>query len=198
MFKRIRMKAEENISDHELLQLLRQNSADGFVKVYNHFWPSLFDAAYKRLHDKSACEDILQNVFTDLWFRKDKVVISNLGAYLHTAVRYQVYKKSLQLQPGADFFKLLENAIESSFSPDDQLYTKELAGLVELWIKALPRKRRRIFLMHYNESLSTQEIATRLNISQKTVQNQLNTATIEIKSRLSHLSTFAILLTLIK
>ena len=192
------MKAEETISDYELLQLLRQNSADGFVKVYNHFWPSLFDAAYKRLRDKAACEDVLQNVFTDLWFRKEKVVISNLGAYLHTAVRYQVYKKSLQLQPEADFFKLLENAIESSFSADDQLYTKELAQLVELWVKALPRKRRRIFLMHYGESLSTQEIASRLNISQKTVQNQLNTATIEIKSRLSHLSAFAVLFTIIK
>ena len=55
-------------------------------------------------------------------------------------------------------------------------------------------KRRKIFLMHYYEDLSTSEIAKQLNISQKTVQNQLITASTYIRARFAHLLSAAILL----
>jgi RNA polymerase sigma-70 factor (ECF subfamily) len=178
---------QDNISQEEALQLLCDNKEASFSRLYNFFWPSLFSSAYKRLKDKAACEDIVQNVFTDLWFRKDKVEITNLSAYLHAAVRYQVYKRSIRLNSDHEFIKGWDGAIESSLKADDELRFKELSGLVELWIAALPGKRRRIFIMHYYESLSTREIAQKLDISQKTVQNQLNNAASEIRSRFSYL-----------
>lgn len=190
--------ADNTLDANELLRLLQQNNEEGFAKIYRALWPSLFDTAYKRLKDKEKCQDIVQNVFADLWHRKDKVVITNLSAYLHTAVRFQVYKHALKLSPHSDFFGVLDQALESCFRADDTLITKELSTLVQLWIEALPSKRRKIFLMRYTEELSTQEIANRLNISQKTVQNQLNTATLDIKSRLTHLTVFFWVLLFIK
>lgn len=188
------MASEENISKDEALRLLCENNEAGFSRLYRIYWPSLFNTAYKRLKDKAACEDIVQNVFTDLWFRKDKVEISNLSAYLHTAVRFQVYKRAMRLPAGSQFFKGLDEVVESSLKADDELRVKELIDLVELWIAALPGKRRRIFIMHYSELLSTREIAGKLNISQKTVQNQLNIAATEIRSRFSYLFILLVIL----
>ncbi|MNL39221.1 RNA polymerase sigma factor [compost metagenome] len=65
--------------------------------------------------------------------------------------------------------------------------------MIKLWIDALPDKRRKIFLMHYNDDLSTAEIAGRLNISRKTVQNQLNTASQALRLRLVQLLSLLIL-----
>jgi RNA polymerase sigma-70 factor (family 1) len=188
------MTVVENPDQDELVRLLSQNDGESFSKIYRLLWPSLFNTAYKRLGDKEKCEDIVQNVFVDLWLRKDKISISNLSAYLHTAVRFQVYKYASGMSSNSEFFNVLEQTIDSSFKADENLLSKELYNLVQLWIEALPKKRRKIFLLHYFENLSTGQIAAELNISQKTVQNQLNTATIEIKARFSHLLLLILLL----
>lgn len=184
-----------SIDQDELLRLLHQNDEKSFSQIYRVLWPSLFNAAYKRLNDREKAEDIVQNVFTDLWFRKDKVSILNLSAYLHTAVRFQVYKYAAEMSSGSEFFTVLETVLQSAFKADDAIRSKELQTLVKLWIDALPKKRRKIFLLRYYENLTTRQISELLNVSQKTVQNQLNTATIEIKARFSHLILFIILLT---
>jgi RNA polymerase sigma-70 factor (family 1) len=170
-------------SDDDTFTWDHNNPASSFTLVYRKFWPSLYNTAYKRLKDRDQCQDIVQNVFTDLWNRKEKISIKNLEAYLHTAVRYQVYKQLLKAPSNSAFFSVLEKMLQSPYNADDHVLTAELSKLVELWIDALPEKRKKIFLMHYYEHLSTQEIAARLNISQKTVQNQLNRASIYIRAR---------------
>ena len=61
---------------------------------------------------------------------------------------------------------------------------KELEELAQSWIDALPEKRRKIFLLHFRENLSTKEIAEKLGITQKTVQNQLGTASQDFKDQM--------------
>lgn len=169
-----------------LLISLREGNREAFTRIYQKFWDSLYNSAYKRLKDKDACKDLVQNVFTDLWIRRDQVSINNLPAYLHTAVKFQVYHQALKNPVGSDIFTMLEEMLVSPMRSDSGLINDELTKLMQLWIKALPEKRRQIFLMHYQEELSTKEIADLLNLSQKTVQNQLNTATTFIKARFSH------------
>ncbi len=69
---------------------------------------------------------------------------------------------------------------------DDLVLEKEILALMRVWIAALPAKRREIFLLHYTEDLTTKEISEYLGISQKTVQNQLNTASQALRFRLAH------------
>ena len=170
-------------SDEDSFAWDHSNPESSFTLIYRKFWPSLYNTAFKRLKNREQCQDIVQNVFIDLWNRKDKVSIKNLQGYLHTAVRYQVYKQLLKTPSNSDFFSVLEKLLQSPYNADEKLLTAELSNLVELWIDALPAKRKKIFLMHYYEHLSTQEIAAKLNISQKTVQNQLNRASLYIRER---------------
>jgi RNA polymerase sigma-70 factor (ECF subfamily) len=186
------LKAVELYTDEELLNLLKDSNKDAFVLIYRKFWSSLYNAAYKRLRDTARCQDVVQNVFTDLWLRKDRVDIRNLPAYLHTAVRFQVYKEVVKQPSNSEFFKVLEEILVSPFQSDAEVINKELSDLVTLWIEALPAKRRKIFLMHFYEELSTDEIARRLNVSQKTVQNQLNTASTQIRARFAHFLSVAV------
>lgn len=142
-------------------------------------------------------KDVIQNVFTDLWNRRGTVVIQNLSSYLHTAVRFQVFTQVSKKPVATVLFSELEEVLRSPSQTDSGLIDEELTRMLEMWIMALPEKRRKIFLMHYFEELSTQEIADQLNISQKTVQNQLNTATTYIRARFAHLLTVSILLSFV-
>lgn len=180
--------------DEQLLNLLKDHNREAFTLIYQKFWSSLFNSAYKRINDRDACKDVIQNVFTDLWVRREHLVIKNLSAYLHSAVRFQVYQHAAKHKHTSELFVALEEILISPFKADSDLMNEELCRIVELWVMALPEKRRKIFLMHYYEDLSTSEIAEKLNISQKTVQNQLLTASTYIRSRFAHLLTVAILL----
>jgi RNA polymerase sigma factor (sigma-70 family) len=180
--------------NEQLLALLKANNREAFTLIYRKFWPILYNYAYKRLKDQDQCKDVIQNIFTDLWVRRDELDIKNLSAYLHAAVRFQVYQFSAKQPKNSILFTALEEILVSPFQSDSEVVNEELGKMVELWIMALPEKRRKIFLMHYYDELSTKEIALQLNISQKTVQNQLNTASTYFRARFAHLLSISVLI----
>jgi RNA polymerase sigma factor (sigma-70 family) len=185
-----------NIEDDLLLfALMKQGDDSAFESIYNKYWHELYNSAYKRLHDKDKCQDVLQNVFTDLWNRRIALEIRDLRAYLHTAVRYQALKVIAKQSQETRFVDAFQTSIISSLQADEFLLDKEAKRLLEQFINALPFKRRAIFIRHYMDERSTAQIAVELNISQKTVQNQLTTASHALRLRLTHLLNFLALLT---
>ena len=174
-------------NENVLFALLKQGDEEAFSKIYKLYWAELYNTAYKRLPEKEKCQDIIQNVFTDLWNRKAELNLQKPLAYLHTAVRFQVLKHISRSQKSNFFTESFENELISPLQADGNLLAQEVKELIKLFIKALPEKRREIFVLHYFDGLSTAEIAIELNISQKTVQNQLTTATHALRLRLTHL-----------
>jgi RNA polymerase sigma-70 factor (family 1) len=184
-------------NDSILLALLKQGNNQAFENIYNKYWYGLFKTAFKRLADKEKCQDVVQNVFTDLWNRREELEIRDLQAYLHTAVRFQVFKAIKKQSGQTTFIDVFETEIISNLQADESLLNREAKKLVDQFINALPAKRRTIFIRHYMDQLSTAQIANELNVSQKTVQNQLITASHALRLRLTHLfSVVALLLTL--
>jgi len=182
------LNAERNSEpDYALFDLLKQGDEAAFGKIYKLYWSELYNAAYKRLPEKEKCQDVIQNVFTDLWNRRKELDLQKPSAYLHTAVRFQILKHIARTPKNSFFATSFENQLISPLQADGALLDREAKSLLELFIKALPEKRRKIFLMHYFEGLSTAKISVELNISQKTVQNQLTTATHALRFRLTHL-----------
>lgn len=172
-------------SELQLTALLREGDGEAFVEIYRRNWRMMYNAAFKRLHDEKQCEDLVQNVFTDLWARRREVAIENLPAYLNTAVRFQVIRHSTRTPGASPLTDYLESTLISPQRSEDPLIEKETLEIIQLWIAALPEKRREIFLMYYMEELSSSRIAEVLGVSQKTVQNQIATATNSIRDQLS-------------
>ena len=175
----------ETYQDSELVHLLLQDDKNAFDELYRRYWSILFNAAYKRIRSIDLSKDITQEVFIDLWLRRGKVQIENIQAYLHTAVRFQVLKLISLEKLNTSFIEPFENMAISSLNADGEMIDKELFKLFETWLNTLPEKRKAIFVMHYMEKLSTKEIAERLDISQKTVQNQLGRSVQGLRSSLN-------------
>ena len=158
---------------------------EAFDELYRRYWTILYNAAYKRLKAIEPSKDVAQEVFVDLWMRRGKVEIENLQAYLHTAVRFQVLKLISREKNITSFLEPFENMAISSFSADGEVIDKELADLFTSWLNTLPAKRKAIFVMHFIEKLTTREIADRLEISQKTVQNQLGNSVHDLRASIN-------------
>ncbi|HMJ48172.1 MAG TPA: sigma-70 family RNA polymerase sigma factor [Ferruginibacter sp.] len=170
------MIAYAGYTDNELTTLIHNGDEPAFAELYNRYWQELYDTAYRRLQNREQVKDIIQDIFVRLWIRRAELQIENPQAYLHTAVRFQVFKYVERESTHQSSFEPFESIAYSSFSADEKILQQELLDLVQAYIESLPGKRKQIFLMHIKENLSTKEIADRLNISQKTVQNQLATS----------------------
>jgi RNA polymerase sigma factor (sigma-70 family) len=175
------------LTDIQLTDLLQQGDENAFNEIYKRFWRKVYNESYKRLRDAELAEDIVQDVFADLWIKRYNRNIENLGSYLVVVTRYQVfmlYKKNNK-QP---FFETpLEHMASSSMSADSVYEAKELKNCINEWMNMQPEKRREVFRLKFIEEKSTREISEVLNISQKTVQNQFTTSIHSLRSALSKL-----------
>jgi len=187
------MTGYDTLTDHELTELLRQGDELAFSRIYDRYWQPAFQACYNRLRDRERCKDIIQNIFTSLWDRRTVVQITNLPAYLHTAVKFQVLRLSGQ-EKRTEFIASFEELVTQPLEDSDLIGEREVLRLLQLFIDALPEKRRLIFIKRYHNNATTAEIAAELGISQKTVLNQLNNAETALRMRLAHILTLYLVL----
>lgn len=161
------------LSNEELFLQIKQGSKTDFKVLYERNWLSLYNVAFKRLKDPETCRDLVQDIFADLWDKREQKDIVAVLPYLHSAVRYKIYTLLSKGKAMPHFVEPFENMFVSHLNADSYFNEKELFNLLHLWMETLPLKRREIFRLKMIEQKSTLEISKELNISQKTVQNQL-------------------------
>jgi len=162
--------------DAYLVFLMMESDRRAFDEIYERYWKRLYNDTYKRLKSIEKIEEIVQDVFSNLWTSRGKRNIQTIYPYLLTAVRYQVFMLYKKGKATPEFEEPLEHMILSSLQADSLFAEKELKGCIRVWMTMQPDKRRAIFQMKYVDEKSTREISEILGISQKTVQNQLLTS----------------------
>jgi len=181
------MKQLSEYADCDLIKLLKQGDKVAFNEIYNRYWLKLYNDCYKRLKDEALSADVSQDVFADLWIKRESKNVENLGAYLHSAARYQVfllYKKNKRI---AAFEEPVDMMAIDSCRVDSVFHEKELRQCIAIWLEMQPEKRREVFRLKFSEELSTKEISQKLNVSQKTVQNQFSTSLNLLRTHLAKL-----------
>ncbi|TKC62506.1 RNA polymerase subunit sigma-70 [Pedobacter hiemivivus] len=135
------------LSDTELVVRLKEGEHDAYSEIYQRFFGLLYAFTYRRLNDEEESMDILQELFTDIWLKRETLEVPVLSSYLHRAVRI----KMITLMVHRD---VKENCIQSfkSFMEDDTIITdhlireKQLTTMIEKEVRLLPDSVREIFL----------------------------------------------------
>lgn len=174
--------------DDALVEMIRRDDAGAFEAVYNKYAAQLFHAAHAILKDREACEDIIQELFTDLWTKRHHLRILHLKAYLFAATRNNVLMTIRSGKVKVDISEL-EQLVEQSTAAD-VVTEKELLQCIDRNVAQLPQKCRTIFILSREQKLSHKEIASYLNISSKTVENQMTIALKRLRSSLGDFMSF--------
>lgn len=175
MMKNKEGKTSQNLSEDQLLKLLSKQRESALKELYNRYWEPLYFHAWKVLGDKNASEDVVQEVFIDLWEKGKFGKIENLSAYLYQAVKY---KTLMALRKNRITEKHLE--VIKQISPvqtfDRTLHMKELHDEITHHLEQLPPRCREVFYKSRFEHLRNEEIAEQLNISKRTVETHISHA----------------------
>ncbi|TSD63311.1 RNA polymerase sigma-70 factor [Inquilinus sp. KBS0705] len=171
--------------DIQLLDRLKQDDESALCAIYKKYWQPLYLSAYHVIKDKQICEDIIQELFIKLWNNRQAIEITvSLKAYLYAAIRYEVYR---QIRSGSVRADIYDDLLERIHTPAvyGTIEYKELIAQISSVINKLPEKCREVYKLSREEHLSHKQIAERMNISAKTVENHLTKALRQLRTSLS-------------
>jgi RNA polymerase sigma-70 factor (ECF subfamily) len=174
-------------SDACLLAQLKLHSFEAFEEIYQRYWKQLYSISFKGIRSREIAEEIVQDIFTSLWEKKDVNCIENLAAYLQTAAKYKVINHIHREMTKRVYMKTFQEAPKQYANPtEDLVLLDDLNDALEREIKKLPEKRQLIFKLHRQQHLSMKQVASQLGISEKTVENQLSKAVKVLRLSLRH------------
>ncbi|EDM34153.1 putative ECF-type RNA polymerase sigma factor [Pedobacter sp. BAL39] len=187
------MTAYGGYSDQDLVILMKKDDA-AFNEIYERYWSILYRSAFNVLKDEDLCLDVLQEVFIWVWEHRADLQVRSLKAYLQVAVKYKVANYIRNGKVRESFYLRIPKIELDTAFPDETLEVKELKEIIDRFVEELPARCREVFQLSRNEHLSNKDIAIRLGISEKTVENQINKGLKKLKLDLGRFSIFFSLL----
>ncbi|PPK86393.1 RNA polymerase sigma-70 factor (ECF subfamily) [Neolewinella xylanilytica] len=191
------MSVSSSATDTELFTSLRGGEASALDELFRRHYVPLCRTAIRLVRDPAAAEDIVQDFFALLWTKRTNLPSDTpaVGPYLRTAVRNRSlnYLRDRKRIPVGDG-EVPETAADRSQQPAAVLENEELQQRINAAIDRLPERCRLVFVMSKLEHMSHREIADGLDISVKTVENQMTRA---YKFLRQYLSCFLFLISLI-
>lgn len=181
----------DKATDTELWIAIKNDELKGFNILFDRYWSKVYTTAFYYLKDPDACAEISHDIFLNIWNRRQVLDIQSIKNYLLTSSRYHVYKRkqglrSLDIKYVEDYklvdLHTVQNSVEEKFN------CEELEANIDSFLEELPNRAREIFLLSRKEHLSNDEIANRLSISKRTVENQLTNALKHLRISLKHIS----------
>ena len=176
------------LSDTTLIDRLKKGDKAAFDELFRSYYKYLVVIAHKYLKDRDGARDMVQDVFLDLWKRREQVKIDQSAKFF---LRRAVINKCLASKRKSDRITVNTELVNIDKSTDDstadQVAFNDINAFVNMIIEGLPDRCREIFILSRKKEMSHKEIAAKLNISTKTIENQMTKALkvirLELKSK---------------
>lgn len=178
-------------TESELLSMMKDGSSEAFDEIYERYWLKLYAEAFKRLRSEDDAKDLVQDLFITLWEKKEILVVTkSLGAYLFTSIKHRVLNFIAANAVKGNYLDSLSATIaDYDNSSYERIISDDLQVFIDQRINDLSPRVKEVFLLSRNENLSVKEIATKLNVSDQTVKNQLTKALKDLRVGLGGIST---------
>ena len=164
--------------DQEAFDDVSKGSVDGYRYLFDQYFTDLCKFLGIYLHDASLVEEVALDVFACIWENRERIKIkTSFAKLLFGIARNRAISKFRMEQKNILSCIDLENAYLPEFhAPDRSLENVELQQIIRSAVDRLPDKCRMIYLMAWEEQLSHKEIASKLGVSAKTVENHVGIA----------------------
>lgn len=171
-------------TDESLLDCVKQGDEDAFTELYNRYWERLVTIAYFKLQHKEDAKEVVQELFMDIWNRKDRLDIKHsFYTYMAGALKYKIYTKLAKDQKRQRQLQALQKETVSHIT-EEWLSFEQLRNDLEKAVLNLPEKCKLVFRLSREEGLSGRQIAKELNLSPKTVENHIARALQQLRATL--------------
>jgi RNA polymerase sigma-70 factor (ECF subfamily) len=164
------------MKDQQLWESISGGDETSYQELFYQYYSGAVTLAFKYLGDKEAAKDIAQELFYKLWVKRTQISIQkSIGVYINQSVR-NACLNYLKRQKKLHYLDEQLEITDETPGALELLQSNDILGEVNRAIALLPPACRTVFLMRRIEGLSLKEIADHLDISTKTVENQITKA----------------------
>ena len=183
------------LSDKELWRLISQeDDRSAFEQLYRRTMHALMGVIYKWSDDTAEAEDILQEVFLDLWEKRSKITIQQgVFPYLYSMARFKIFdrlreKQLSEKQVQAWTLVMQDEVVSTAAFREEELVSRE--ALVYSELEQLPAQMKRVYRLSAEQGKTIREISEELLVSPYTVKNHLQKIRKRLRSAAMRLSSF--------
>ncbi|SEB04079.1 RNA polymerase sigma factor [Pedobacter hartonius] len=168
----------DDFSLFELLRLTGENDHVAFRQLYERYMQTVYMMVKRRVPDVEEAKDITQEIFIHLWNKRNELaLLRNFDTWLYAIIRNKVIsayrRNSVKLQ-GEQF--LIQGIEKLDWDAEDQIIAKELDQKIDNILSGLPETTRNCYQLSKKEGKKINEIAGMLNLSERTVRNNISEA----------------------
>ncbi|WP_143310529.1 RNA polymerase sigma-70 factor [Chitinophaga vietnamensis] len=177
-----------NATDSDLFQLLKEGDPRAFEAIYDRYFISLLNMAYKRMENREDALEVVQDVFIRLHANRERIEHTTyLFAYLHTLLKNGIIDRFRQKLVQQKQYAAIREQVQSHTEArsDQYIDSKKLEEKIQQVINQLPEKCKEAFLLSRVQYLSHQAIASRMNISVSTVEKHIVKALHALRKQLA-------------
>lgn len=166
------------VPDSEILLAIRQGNERVYETIFRKHYQALCNYACGILKDIDDSEEVVQSIFLKLWEQREGIEINvSLKSYLYRAVHNTCLNRIKHLKIQETYRQYVGDYLEETFDSATEIMDKvELENRIENALEKLPEQCKIIFKMSRFEELKYQEIANKLGLSIKTIENQIGKA----------------------
>ena len=171
--------------EQELIMRYRAGDAIAFEKLVRLYEKKVYNIAYSMLDNKEDALDICQEVFIKVYksmvnFKGNavfytwlyRVTVNTCVDFIRKKKAYKYYYLDKELETGTGNIRM--ELIDTSKTPEEVMYEKELESIVTEAVRRLPEEQRSIVILRDFQQLSYSEISRTLNCSLSMVKNRLH------------------------
>lgn len=194
-----------NINEENLFSAVRNGNESAFELFFKKYQPGLFVFCYNLTGDEESAKDITQDTFVSFWenrkiIRTDYSITSYLFKIAHSKC-YRYLKRNSVKSNFSDLSKLELAEIELAYYSEeknitDSIYFNEINDVYEKIVKKLPKQCQEVFIMSQKDEMKSGEIADKLSLSLRTVENHLYRATKFVRNEMKQFATLMLSLIL--
>lgn len=169
-----------------LVSLLIKGNNHAYAKLYEIFSPKLIHTAERMFISREDAENVCQEIFLHIWQKREKLKPElSFHAYLLTILKTKLYKKAKSEARKIAYQKYsIQHVSNTNILTENHVLYEELKEISDKVIEKLPKQQKQIFLWKGNENISTDEIALKLGLTKRTVENHFYQARKTLRSEI--------------
>ncbi len=172
-------------TNQELILKLKEGSSEAFQELFDRYGKRIHHFSMSYLKNIHEAEEIVQEVFLKIWNVREALTLDkSLDSYIFTIAKNAILNTIRKAKNEQIYLNYIKLHPTKNILLDEELDFKELERVYKHSIEQLSPRRKAIFLLSRERNLSNAEIAQCLDISVKTVENQMTSALAQIKKEL--------------
>jgi len=189
------MSSGNRTTESLLAAQVKKGQKHAFDQLFARYSQPLYRFSKSLLKNHEDAEGVVQEVFFKIWKKRHQIDEKKSFHSFIFSIAHNVIMDQFRLRAKDQKFEefVTKEAQVNYLDPEKEMTYTELKSLVEDAVEELPERRKQIYQFSRNEGMSHKEIAARLNIQAKTVENQLNLALKHIRGRLGNQTMAALL-----